>query len=130
MAKIVKLGDKASFFFDPTSKTQLSPGEVMELSKRQMLSKKVKKALQGGHLVLTGKEELEAFKNGTKLEVNEENNWLESFDPTDAKAVSKLKVEELKELIKYTSDEEYDEDYFEDMKKADLLAELEEVLNS
>ena len=130
MAKIVKIGEHASFFYDPTSKVQLVPGEVIELNKRQEHSKKIKKALQGGHLVLASKEEVEAFKNGEPLEKEVDKNWLESFDPTDSKAVSKLKNDELKELIKYTSDEEYDEDDFDDMKKADLIAELEEVLNS
>ena len=131
--KIVKLGEKASFFFDPTTRIQISVGEVVELTKASQYSKKIKKALNGGHLVQTSEEELEAFKNGTLIsnrESEEDTNWLESFDPTDSKAVNKLKVDQLKELIKFISDEEYEDDYFDDMKKVELITELEEVLNS
>lgn len=131
MAKIIKLGDRALFFYCPTSKVKLFRGQAMEIDNRTYLdSKKIRKALQGGHLVQGSVEDLE---NGVSTIVGEEvenKNWLEDFDINNEAAISKLKLPQLIELLKFIDEEnEYDEEYFNGMKKADVIAEINEVLN-
>lgn len=132
MAKIVKLGEKASFFYDPTTNLQVSKGEVLTLTKKQEYSKKIRKALQGGHLVLTNEAELKAYQNGEDISAtNDEdnNNWVEDFDLTNDKAISKLNKTQLIALIEHVSDDDYEEDYLAGLSKAELISELEEIIN-
>lgn len=52
MAKTyVKLGKKASSFRDQASNVTILPGQVVGLDLKQMNSRKIKAALNGGHLV-------------------------------------------------------------------------------
>lgn len=46
----VKLGDNAQIFHDPTTGLKVLPNKVVELSSKQKRSKKILKALKGGHL--------------------------------------------------------------------------------
>lgn len=53
MGKFVKLGKKASFFRDSNLDISIATGEVVELNVKQLNSAKVRRALNGGHLVYT-----------------------------------------------------------------------------
>lgn len=53
MGKFVKLGKKASFFRDPNFDISIAPGEVVELNVRQLNSRRIHGALNGGYLVYT-----------------------------------------------------------------------------
>ena len=57
MAQYVKLGPKASFFRAAAIDLSVAPGEVVALNAKQMNNGLVKRALNGGHLVLTTKED-------------------------------------------------------------------------
>lgn len=55
MAQYVKLGPKASFFRASSIDVSIAPGEVVGLNAKQMTNRTVRRALNGGHLVLTTK---------------------------------------------------------------------------
>lgn len=51
----VTLGTKASMFYDPSSRLKVLPGQEVELTAEQENSKRVKNAIDAGHLrVVTG----------------------------------------------------------------------------
>ena len=56
VSKYVKLGELASFFHDPVSGLTVSKGDVVGITNAQASSKKIRLALNGGHLVLTDEE--------------------------------------------------------------------------
>jgi len=66
MAKYLKLGEKATIFFDPSSQICISNNEVIEL---EMIpkNKKITTALSQGHLVRSDKTEYDAYKTGSPV---------------------------------------------------------------
>lgn len=58
--KHVKLGEKAQSFYDAVTEVKVLPGKVVELNIRQLRSRKIRSALQGGHLVYTAPAHTEA----------------------------------------------------------------------
>jgi len=67
MAKYLKLGSKASTFFDPYSRLNISGNEVVELNPKQIKSDFVKKSLAGGHLSVATEAEFLKFKGIDKI---------------------------------------------------------------
>lgn len=71
MAKNVKLGKKASSFFDAVTRLKVVPGQVAEVTDAQAKSEKFRTAISGRWLVetdepVTGSEEAEAAANKDK----------------------------------------------------------------
>lgn len=105
MGKFVKLGKKASFFRDSNLDISITPGEVVELNVKQLNSAKIRRALNGGHLVYTDdpskanntvytkkeptvEELVEAF---TKMVINgdSKDKIMKTFNMDELKALSK-----------------------------------------
>ena len=103
MGKFVKLGKKASFFRDSNLDISITPGEVVELNVKQLNSAKIRRALNGGHLVYTDdprKAEDTAKKEPTVEELVEAfNKMLINGDSKD-KIMKTFNLEELKALSK------------------------------
>lgn len=99
MARYVTLGPKASFFRDSSYDLSIAPGEVVELNVMQLNSRKIRRALQGGHLVYTEKNKKEAEAPQYTTE-----ELIESFDSlavlkSPEKRISKnFTIEQLKEI--------------------------------
>jgi len=55
MAKYVKLGEKASMFYDPTLNLKVLPKKVIELPKNYRIGKITMRAIANGHLLITDK---------------------------------------------------------------------------
>ena len=71
MAQYVKLGPKASFFRCAGLDLSIAQGEVVPLNAKQMNHPTVRRALNGGHLVLTELEKKEAPKELSAEELKE-----------------------------------------------------------
>lgn len=63
MAKYLKLGPKATSFFDPTTQVLIRNNEVIKLE-RLPQSKKLTTALSQGHVVRASEEDYELFTSG------------------------------------------------------------------
>lgn len=99
MAQYVKLGPKASFFRAAAIDLSVAPGEVVALNAKQMNNSLVKRALNGGHLVLTTKEDQKP--ESTKLTPEQlKESFVEMVNAgDDAKKISKnFSMEELKTI--------------------------------
>lgn len=59
--KYVKLGDHANVFHDAFTGITLCKGEVIELNERQVTTKRIRTALQSGHLVYTSADDKQDF---------------------------------------------------------------------
>lgn len=115
MAKYVKLGKKAECFYDSYVKLKVLKREVIELTKKQEVSPKVRRAIQTGHLevatkddyndyigeVENPKEETE-FDEMTKKELTD--YYKQTFEVSEEEVVAFSKktkekmIEELEEL--------------------------------
>ncbi len=62
----VQLGEKAGMFYDPTSRVKVLPGQVVEVATFQQHSKKLIKAIKGGHLDKATKEDFDKCENSIK----------------------------------------------------------------
>jgi hypothetical protein len=120
MPKFVKLGEHASVFSDPTSGLLVIGDEVHQLETKHERSKKVKVAIQGGHLVHATEDEFKRFTKGEKvvakkepvkneksideMDLTELQEWVvkeSGWDKADKKKVVDIKtVEELLPLVK------------------------------
>lgn len=137
MAKYAKLGDKATSFSDPTSRLVLKNKDVVELSAKHLSSKRVKKAINGGHLSLTDKEEYEDFlsaqesKGSTK---EKEEDTIEDVEDIETVDYSKSTEKDIKKalttnqdlinnIVAITENEEepIEEEDIKDLKKDDLV---------
>lgn len=107
MAKFVKLGNQASFFYDPATKFMVRKNAIVELTMAAATSAKVKSALLGGHLVYA---EPQVEK---PVEAPAE-------EPEAEDASVKKLVKKIKGIIKSGKTEKYQEFTFEDLK---LVAE-------
>ena len=100
MAQYVKLGPKASFFRAAAIDLSVAPGEVVALNAKQMNNSLVKRALNGGHLVLTTKEDQKP-ESTTKLTPEQlKESFVEMASAgDDAKKIAKnFSMEELKTI--------------------------------
>ena len=124
MAQYVKLGPKASFFRAAAIDLSVAPGEVVALNAKQMNNGLVKRALNGGHLVLTTKEDQKP--ESTKLTPEQiQESFLEmASSGEDAKKIAKnFSMEELKAIAAA-----YEIEVEADDKKVDVVtAILDEI---
>lgn len=131
-SKFVKLGEKASIFFDPTSGLKVTSGKAVELSNVHKASKRVVRGLKSGHLDYADSEDqedlelvyLDSSKNKPvgKVEKNEEEEE-DAFNPDqewDEKSLKKLKVGELEKVAKFF-ELDYTDQELVDMTKAQLI---------
>jgi hypothetical protein len=120
----LQLGENAGMFFDPTSRVKINPGQMVEITSVQANSKKLKKALAGGHIQRVSKEEFEkcqkkvSVKDAASKEstfptaVKEEtpkaktpkaddliSNILENFEGYTKKELKKKSVKELQAIL-------------------------------
>lgn len=95
MPKYIKLGKKAESFYDPTSKTKVLKGRVVELNNSNKFSKRIQAALRGGHLEYATEEEFSKASKGTQTT---EAKTTSEVDITDEKVLKKLKKPALVEL--------------------------------
>ena len=103
MGKFVKLGKKASFFRDSNLDISITPGEVVELNVKQLNSSKIRRALNGGHLVYTDdprKAEDTAKKEPTVEELVEAFTKMVINGDSKDKIMKTFNLEELKALSK------------------------------
>lgn len=103
MGKFVKLGKKASFFRDSNLDISITTGEVVELNVKQLNSAKVRRALNGGHLVYTDdprKAEDTAKKDPTVEELVEAFTKMVINGDSKDKIMKTFNLEELKALSK------------------------------
>ena len=119
MAQYVKLGSKASFFRAASIDLSIAPGEVVALNVKQMNNRLVKRALQGGHLVLTAKEDTKQKVELTPEELKE--SFMEMVGSgDDAKKISKnFSMSELKTIAAV-----FDIEVEADDKKVDVVMAL------
>lgn len=61
--KYFKLGEKASSFYDPTSKVKLTPGVVVEVDGKIAKGRKIAEAKRAGHIVEVDEDEYNEFVN-------------------------------------------------------------------
>lgn len=126
--KYVKLGEKASLFFDPTSKTKVTPGTAVELSNTAKMSKRVIKAIKSGHLDYVADNELEDLtvkslrKDATTKKVEKKDEVDAEVEYTE-KSLMKLKKSALIDLAKENFTE-YDDEELEGMTKDELTEEI------
>ena len=103
MGKFVKLGKKASFFRDSNLDISITTGEVVELNVKQLNSAKIRRALNGGHLVYTDdprKAEDTAKKGPTVEELVEAFTKMVINGDSKDKIMKTFNLEELKALSK------------------------------
>ena len=103
MGQFVKLGKKASFFRDSNLDISITPGEVVELNVKQLNSAKIRRALNGGHLVYTDdprKAEDTAKKEPTVEELVEAFTKMVINGDSKDKIMKTFNLEELKALSK------------------------------
>ena len=103
MGKFVKLGKKASFFRDSNLDISITTGEVVELNVKQLNSAKIRRALNGGHLVYTDdprKAEDTAKKEPTVEELVEAFTKMVINGDSKDKIMKTFNFEELKALSK------------------------------
>lgn len=103
MGKFVKLGKKASFFRDSNLDISITTGEVVELNVKQLNSAKIRRALNGGHLVYTDdprKAEDTAKKEPTVEELVEAFTKMVINGDSKDKIMKTFSLDELKALSK------------------------------
>lgn len=121
----VKLGKNAENFSDPMSGFTIIGKEVKELSKSQAASPKVRRALTGGHLAHSNKDEFEEFekaesKANKEIKIDEKN-------PLDSKTEKSLKAR-IAELEK--ENEDLKEEVKEKDEQIEVLEDQIEVLEN
>lgn len=124
MAQYVKLGPKASFFRAAAIDLSVAPGEVVALNAKQMNNGLVKRALNGGHLVLTTKEDQKPESTKLTPEQIHESFVEMASSGEDAKKIAKnFSMEELKTIAAA-----YEIEVEADDKKVDVVtAILDEI---
>lgn len=138
MAKYIKLGNKASIFYDPTTKVKVLKGQVVELKNRERFSKKILTAIAGGHLVSTNKEQYNDYLQDAGIDQALEKStkeitptswiepWIENND-LDEKNLMKLKKAELIQLAQYYETELTVEE-LDSYEKKDIVEEILEII--
>lgn len=111
--KYVKLGEKASSYFDPTTRMQVAPGEAVEIELKHRQSKRFVRALKSGHLDYVDSDEVNELTvvnaKAESKKVEKETNWKDEVEMTE-KGLMALKLAQLKELAldKIKADPDWD----------------------
>ena len=93
----VKLGEKASMFYDPTTEVKVLPGQAVGVTNREKESKKFKRAIGAGHLERISKEEADELNLAT-VEANEKAKAKaenESNEAEEGRSLNKMSKAEL-----------------------------------
>lgn len=140
--KIVKLGEKANSFYDPTTGLTLIPNEVKEVPNSFLRSQRARRFLKGGGIAYASKDELIEWQEAQKAKVKKMNFNQSSVDLSNKVKESEktdepdTEVEELKKmtkaaLIDYVKGLDWTEDDVEEAKsitkKADLIEFIRET---
>lgn len=123
MAKYITVGKRANIFHDPVSGITVCKGDVVEVSNRHLMSKRVKGAINAGHLIYVDKavEEVKADEGvNTEALLQKFNSLSAKHDSDSAKIAKNFTLDELKELAKSLDIEPEDNDTKEDLVKAIL----------
>lgn len=123
MAKYITVGKRANIFHDPVSGITVCKGDIVEVSNRHLMSKRVKGALNAGHLIYVDKAAEEAkSEDGVNTEalLQKFNSLSAKHDSDSAKIAKNFTLDELKELAKSLDIEPEDNDTKEDLVKAIL----------
>ena len=123
MAKYITVGKRANIFHDPTSGITVCKGDIVEVSNRHLMSKRVKGAINAGHLIYVDKaaEEAKADEGvNTEALLQKFNSRSVKHDSDSAKIAKNFTLDELKELAKSLDIEPEDNDTKEDLVKAIL----------
>ena len=123
MAKYITVGKRANIFHDPTSGITVCKGDIVEVSNRHLMSKRVKGAINAGHLIYVDKaaEEAKADEGvNTEALLQKFNSLSVKHDSDSAKIAKNFTLDELKELAKSLDIEPEDNDTKEDLVKAIL----------
>lgn len=124
MANIfVKLGKKASSFRDQSLNLTILPGQVKELNLYQQNSRKVKAALNGGHLVITTDPKAGHEEEGAKVVKTPESLSEEFFGMVEVeKDVNKIlryfTAEQFKQIAEFNGIEVEEKDTKKDIYEA------------
>lgn len=123
MAKYITVGKRANIFHDPVSGITVCKGDIVEVSNRHLMSKRVKGAINAGHLIYVDKAAEEAKSEGgvnTEALLQKFNSLSAKHDSDSAKIAKNFTLDELKELAKSLDIEPEDNDTKEDLVKAIL----------
>lgn len=123
MAKYITVGKRANIFHDPVSGITVCKGDIVEVSNRHLMSKRVKGAINAGHLIYVDKaaEEAKADEGvNTEALLQKFNSLSAKHDSDSAKIAKNFTLDELKELAKSLDIEPEDNDTKEDLVKAIL----------
>ena len=123
MAQYITVGKRANIFHDPVSGITVCKGDTIEVSNRILMSKRVKGAINAGHLIYVDKAAEEAKAEGgvnTEALLQKFNSLSAKYDSDSAKIAKNFTLEELKELAKSLDIEPEDNDTKEDLVKAIL----------
>lgn len=123
MAKYITVGKRANIFHDPVSGITVCKGDIVEVSNRHLMSKRVKGAINAGHLIYVDKAAEEAkVEEGVNTEalLQKFNSLSAKHDSDSAKIAKNFTLDELKELAKSLDIEPEDNDTKEDLVKAIL----------
>lgn len=123
MAKYITVGKRANIFHDPVSGITVCKGDIVEVSNRHLMSKRVKGAINAGHLIYVDKAAEESKAEGgvnTEALLQKFNSLSAKHDSDSAKIAKNFTLDELKELAKSLDIEPEDNDTKEDLVKAIL----------
>lgn len=129
MAQYVKLGPNANFFRASGIDVSVSPGEVVALNAKQMSNRLIRRAINGGHLILTEKPGTKKAEEPTELTPDQLNeSFLEMVNngDTEKKLLSNFSLKDLTDIASVHGIEVEEGD----TKKTILKAILEEVNGS
>ncbi len=102
MAKYVKLGEKASSFFDPFSRLTLAgKQEVVLLDAKALKSNRVKSALKGGHLSYASESEFAEFGGIVPEDTKEKTAKKDEDEDDDEKTIESKYGTNAEELLAY-----------------------------
>ena len=123
MEKYIKLGEKASSFYDPTTRFAIANGQVKVVTNAVLKSPRIKRFLKGGGLMLTTKEEYNEYMASIKPE---KEQVVKAEVEVEKKPFEEMTIKELHEYIKNSGWEQEDIDAgLEIKKKADIIEFIE-----
>ena len=127
-----KLGDNATLFWDPISRTKITKNAIVEIPASAFKkNERLKIAKQRGHIVPATEEDMIAFENFKKGLVSTKEEPVDS-DTADSDNKDELGKKTVKELLAYVEETyELEEEEFEALtkltKKADLISAIREL---
>lgn len=124
MEKYLKLGEKASSFYDPTSRFGIVNQEVKVVTNAVLKSPRVKRFLKGGGLTFATKEEYNEYTASMAPAMKEK---VVVEEKVEKKTLKDMTIAELQEHIKVSGWEQEDIDKGLSIKKKDDIIEFIEI---